>query len=113
MYPRADFPRMSALQQDRANLLISLNFAGLSYWLDRWHDGSDGSIERDGQRSWGGPGPLGVVALFVYTSLHRSGKMLPLTYSLHRRCNKINNIVNTSAVSDISIIIPLTPLQTT
>ena len=36
---------MSALQQDHANLLISLDFAGLSYWLDRWHDGSDGGIE--------------------------------------------------------------------
>ena len=32
----------------------------------------------------GGPGPLGVVALFVYTFLHRSGKMLFLTFSLPR-----------------------------
>ncbi|HSG63090.1 MAG TPA: hypothetical protein VLA24_16825, partial [Pseudomonadales bacterium] len=43
------FLRMSALKRDAANLLISLNFAGLSYWLDRWHDGSGGGIER---RRW-------------------------------------------------------------
>jgi hypothetical protein len=43
------FQRTSALKQDAANLLISLDFAGAGDWLGRWRGGSDGGIER---RRW-------------------------------------------------------------
>ena len=86
------FLRMSTLKRDAAKCLILLDFGGLSYWLGRLHSDGGGSIERRRWRwqgwAWAMP-PGSVICIQLPTQIRKNAF---LTYSLHHRCNKINNL---------------------
>jgi hypothetical protein len=96
---------MSPLKRDAANLLISLDFAGAGDWLGRWRGGSDGGIERRRWR-WQGwawaTGGGSVICIQLPTQIWKNAF---LTYSLHRWCNKINNITTPPVLSTMSNIV--------
>lgn len=86
------FARTSTLQRRCANPLILLDFADAGDWLGRWPPAGDGSIEqrRPAKLGWAwATGGGSVICIQLPTQIWKNAF---LTYSLHRRCNKINNL---------------------